>query len=98
MTSLVHLLPVDELLKYSEVSSNLNIYLANMVYVGVLAFLIGIEMEKIESALDQHFNGKRNAIEPNLKVVTKSFDWAKANLKERCPFILATNARDHMAK
>ena len=85
----VHELPVDELLKSSEVSSNLNIYLANMVYVGVLAFLIGIEMEKIESALDQHFNGKKNAIEPNLKVVKKSFDWAKANLKEKSPYILS---------
>ena len=85
----VHALPVDELLKTSEVSSNLNIYLANMVYVGVLAYLIGIEMEKIESALDQHFNGKKNAIEPNLKVVKTSFDWAKVNLKEQSPFILS---------
>lgn len=84
----VHLLPVDELLKASEVSSNLNIYLANMVYVGVLAFLIGIEMEKIESALDQHFKGKRNAIEPNIKVVKKSFEWANTDLKAHCPFSL----------
>ena len=85
----VHVLPVDELLKASEVSSNLNIYLANMVYVGVLAFLIGIEMEKIESALDQHFNGKKNAIEPNLKVVKTSFEWAKTNVKDQSPYILS---------
>ena len=85
----VYALPVDELLKSSEVSSSLNIYLANMVYVGVLAFLIGIEMEKIESALDQHFNGKRNAIEPNLKVVKKSYEWAKMNLRGQSPFTLS---------
>ena len=84
----VHPLPIDELLKASEVSSNLNIYLANMVYVGVLAFLIGIEMEKIETALNQHFNGKRNAIEPNIKIVMKSFEWAKTSLKKQCPFSL----------
>ena len=74
-----YLMPVDELLKASEVPSNLNVYLANMVYAGVLAFLIGIEMEKIEAALDQHFNGKRNAIEPNIKVVKKAFEWAGSN-------------------
>jgi 2-oxoglutarate ferredoxin oxidoreductase subunit alpha len=86
---IVHKLPVDELLKASEVSSNLNIYLANMVYVGVLAFLIGIEMEKIESALDQHFNGKRNAIEPNINVVKISFEWAETFLKDQSPFSLS---------
>jgi 2-oxoglutarate ferredoxin oxidoreductase subunit alpha len=43
---IVHSMPVDELLKSSDVSSNLNIYLANMVYVGVLSYLIGIELEK----------------------------------------------------
>jgi len=85
----IHSMPVDDLLKSSEVSSNLNIYLANMVYVGVLAYLIGIEMEKIESALDQHFNGKKNAIEPNLRVVKKSFEWAEANLKEHSPYTLS---------
>lgn len=50
-----YFMPVDELLKTCKVPSNLNVYLANMVYVGVLAFLINIDMEKIESALDQHF-------------------------------------------
>ncbi len=85
-----YIMPVDELLRTSEVSSNLNIYLANMVYVGILAFLIGIEMEKIEAALDQHFNGKKNAIEPNLKVVKNSFDWAKADLKVQSPYTLSS--------
>ncbi|MDP2965756.1 MAG: 2-oxoacid:acceptor oxidoreductase subunit alpha [Pelolinea sp.] len=75
-----YLMPVDGLLKASEVPSNLNVYLANMVYVGVLAFLIGIEIEKIEASLDQHFNGKKSAIEPNMKVVKKAFEWAESSL------------------
>ena len=76
----IYLMPVDELLKASEVPSNLNVYLANMVYVGTLAFLVGIDMEKIETALDQHFNGKKGAIEPNIKVVKKAFEWAESSL------------------
>jgi len=86
---IVHSMPVDELLKSSDVSSNLNIYLANMVYVGVLSYLIGIELEKIESALDQHFNGKKKAIEPNLHVVKKSFEWTEANIRENSPYSLS---------
>ncbi len=85
----IHAMPVDEILKTSEVPSNLTIYLANMVYVGILAYLIGIEMEKIESALDQHFNGKKKAIEPNLKVVKKAFEWALANIKRQSQFTLS---------
>ncbi len=81
-------MPVDELLKTSGVSSSLNIYLANMVYVGILAFLIGIEMAKIETALDQHFNGKKSAIEPNIKVVKSAFEWAKSNINFQSPFSL----------
>jgi 2-oxoglutarate/2-oxoacid ferredoxin oxidoreductase subunit alpha len=81
-------MPVDELLKDSEIPSNLNLYLANMVYVGVLGYLIGIDLEKIEIALDQHFNGKRSAIETNLQVVRKSFEWAKENLKNEGEFFL----------
>lgn len=76
----IYLMPVDELLKASEVPSNLNVYLANMVYVGTLAFLVGIDMEKIEAALDQHFNGKKGAIEPNIKVVKKAFEYAESSL------------------
>jgi 2-oxoglutarate ferredoxin oxidoreductase subunit alpha len=81
-------MPVDELLQSCDIPSNLNLYLANMVYVGVLAFLIGIDQEKIEIALDQHFNGKRTAVETNLQVVQKSFEWAKVNLKTNNDFLL----------
>ncbi len=83
-----YFMPVDELLKTCKVPSNLNVYLANMVYVGVLAFLINIDMEKIESALDQHFNSKKSAIEPNLRVVEIAFEWAKNNQKKTCSFSL----------
>jgi 2-oxoglutarate/2-oxoacid ferredoxin oxidoreductase subunit alpha len=81
-------MPVEELLRSCEIPSNLNLYLANMVYVGALAFLIGINLEKIEIALDQHFNGKRTAVETNLRVVDKSFEWAKSNLKKQNDFYL----------
>jgi 2-oxoglutarate ferredoxin oxidoreductase subunit alpha len=88
-------MPIDDLLKSSEVPANLNVYLANMVYVGILAFLIGIEMEKIEKALNKHFNGRKSAIEPNLKVVKKSFEWAEINFTKAKLFYLEVMQATH---
>lgn len=73
-------MPVDDLVKSCGFSSNLNVYLANMVYTGILAYLIGINIEKLESALDHHFGGKRCAIDPNLCAIKTSFDWAQENI------------------
>ena len=76
-------MPVDELVKTCGYSSNLGVYLANMVYTGILAYLIGIDLEKIESALDHHFGGKRSAIDPNLCAVKTSYDWAQEKIDQR---------------
>ena len=42
-------------------------YIANMVYVGILAQMLGIDMEKIKQALDFHFKGKAQAIDSNFR-------------------------------
>ncbi len=76
-------MPVDELVKTCGYSSNLNVYLANMVYTGILAYLIGIDLEKVESALDHHFGGKHSAIDPNLCAVKTSYDWAKERIGQK---------------
>ena len=73
-------LPINEILTCCEMPGNLKGYLANMVYVGVLAQIIGIDLKKINDALDQHFNNKKKAIEPNLEVVYASYEWAQKSL------------------
>jgi 2-oxoglutarate ferredoxin oxidoreductase subunit alpha len=83
-----YFMPVEEMLKTSEVPSNLNVYLANMVYAGVLAFLIDIDLEIMEKALYQHFNGNKRAIEPNIKVVKQAFEWTNNNIKNKCNYSL----------
>jgi len=76
----IYRMPVDDLLKSCDIPANLSSYLANMVYVGTLAWLIDIDLVTIESALDQHFHGKRSAVDINFRVVIKSFEWASENI------------------
>jgi 2-oxoglutarate ferredoxin oxidoreductase subunit alpha len=77
----VHLypLPVKELVKQSGVDVKLRDYIANMVYVGALAELLGIDMQQIHAALERHFRGKRRAIDLNYNVVVAAAEWTRDN-------------------
>lgn len=79
-------MPVKEILKEAKPQKNLRRFVANMVYVGVLANLLGIEMEPIEQALDFHFKGKEIPKEFNLKVIQMAAQWAEDNLDLDIPY------------
>ena len=53
-------MPVKALIKKAEVPNNLRDYVANMVYVGVVAQMLGIDLDAIYQALDFHFQGQEN--------------------------------------
>jgi len=53
----------------------------NMVYVGVVAHVCGIEMAAIESGIRREFPGRKaKAAEINIAAATAGHDWAEANL------------------
>jgi 2-oxoglutarate ferredoxin oxidoreductase subunit alpha len=79
-------MPVIQLVKEAEVPSNLRDYIANMVYVGVLAQILGIDLDMIHQALDFHFKGKSKPIELNFSVIQAAADWATRNLEKVDPF------------
>lgn len=60
--------------------SRLRKLLTNMVYVGVIAELIGIEREEILAAITKQFKGKQKAIDPNVAAIDKGLEFARANL------------------
>ncbi len=76
-------MPVKKITREMDVPPNLRDYIANMVYVGVLAQLLGIDLDKIYQALDGHFKGKQKAINSNYTVIEASAKWAAANLVKR---------------
>jgi 2-oxoglutarate ferredoxin oxidoreductase subunit alpha len=82
----VYPMPVRQLVKESDAPSSLRNYVANMVYVGVLAQILGIDLESIKQALDFHFKGKQKPIDLNFGVVQKSAQWAAESLKKRDPY------------
>ncbi len=78
----VYPMPIKKLSREADVSPALRDYIANMVYVGVLASILGIDLTKIYDALDFHFKGKQKAINSNFNIVKAAYDWAKENLSK----------------
>jgi len=62
-------MPVSAIAKASGADSSLRDYVANMVYVGALSELIGLDMGEIENAIKYHFKGKAKPIALNMGVV-----------------------------
>ncbi len=82
-------MPVEKLLEASDVPANLKPYVANMVYVGVLATLLEIDLDEIAFSLDFHFGGKAKAINMNMGLVKAAAEWALDNLAKRDPYKVA---------
>jgi len=78
----VYPMPVKKLARDANVSNNIRDYVANMVYIGVLTVLMGIDLELLRQTLSDHFHGSAKAVEPNDKVLMAGVEWAKANLKK----------------
>ncbi len=79
-------MPVKELVKAANLPYNLQRYVANMVYVGVAAYLLEIEMDEIKDALSWNFGGKTKPIELNWGMVTAAYTWATENLVNDQPY------------
>ncbi len=79
-------MPVLELSKKSGADPKLRPYVANMVYVGALGYLLSIDLKEIEAALTFHFGGKQKAIDLNMSVVEAAHEWAAANLTKTDPY------------
>jgi 2-oxoglutarate/2-oxoacid ferredoxin oxidoreductase subunit alpha len=88
---------VKKILKEAETPSKFRDYIANMVYVGVLAQMLGINLEKIYQALDFHFKSKKSAIDMNFDIVKLSSEWTAQNLVKADPYhIEPMNATEGM--
>ncbi len=60
----------------------------NMIYVGVAAWLLDIDMAEIEKAVRKQFKSKETAVAINMGAIRGGYDWAAKNLKKADPFRL----------
>ena len=79
-------MPVKEFVKEADLPFSLRDYVANMVYVGFLAYLLNIELDEIKAALDWNFNGKRKPMEINFDMVMRAYKWAQENVINDQPY------------
>ncbi|MCS6994347.1 MAG: 2-oxoacid:acceptor oxidoreductase subunit alpha [Anaerolineales bacterium] len=83
----IYPMPVKQLVRSNpEIPANLRDLVANMVYVGILAQMLGIDIEKIELALKFHFKNKEKPVALNMSMVKAGAEWAAAHLTKTDPF------------
>jgi 2-oxoglutarate ferredoxin oxidoreductase subunit alpha len=60
----------------------------NMIYVGVLGWLLGLDPNEIAEATRKQFKGKAKAVDLNIGAIFGGWKWAAENLAKRDPFWL----------
>ena len=79
-------IPVKQFVAATGTKGKLRDYVANMVYVGALAYLLDIPLEWLDEALDHHFKGRRKLVESNMSVIQAVYDWSAENLTKTDPY------------
>ncbi len=94
----VYPMPIKQIVRSDpNIPSNLRDLVGNMVYVGILAQMIGMDLETIRAALTFHFKGKAKPVELNFNAASAGAEWAKTNLEKKDPYSLqAMNATNGM--
>jgi 2-oxoglutarate/2-oxoacid ferredoxin oxidoreductase subunit alpha len=80
--------PYDKLVAAVCPEAKLRKLVKNMVYVGVVASLLTIDMAEVEKAIRKQFAKKVKAANLNLAAAQAGFDYAKANLQKRGAFYI----------
>ena len=88
-------MPFDQLAAATGADAKLRKLIKNMVYVGVAAQLLSIDMESVEKTVRKQFAKKVKAAELNLNAVRVGFDYAASTLTKQDPYVVEPmNATD----
>ena len=81
--------PYDKLVATVCPEAKLRKLVKNMIYVGVVAQLLEIDMAEVEKAIRKQFAKKVKAANLNMAAAQAGFDYAASNLKKQDPFRVA---------
>ena len=80
--------PFNELAKEHFKDGALRKYLINMIYVGVVAELLGIDEATVEAAIGTQFKKKPAAATTNMEAARVGYNYVREHLPKRDPFHL----------
>jgi 2-oxoglutarate/2-oxoacid ferredoxin oxidoreductase subunit alpha len=80
--------PYDKLVAQVCPEAKLRRLVKNMIYVGVVDFLLGIDLGETEKAVLKQFSKKKKAGELNLAAVRAGHDYAKATFTKQDPYFI----------
>src|SRR5438067_13023118 len=86
---IIYSVPYDKLVAPVCPEAKLRKLVRNMIYVGVVAKLLNIEMPEVEKAIRKQFATKQKAANLNLAAVQAGFDYATASLVKGDPYTVA---------
>ncbi len=81
--------PYDKLVATVCPEAKLRKLVKNMIYVGVVAKLLDIDMAEVEKAIRKQFAKKAKAANLNMAAAQAGYDYAAANLTKQDPFRIA---------
>jgi 2-oxoglutarate ferredoxin oxidoreductase subunit alpha len=80
--------PFDKLIAPVTTDAKLRRLVRNMIYDGVLSYLLSIDMGQMEKALRKQLGRKLKAIELNMGALKAGYAFAEANLPKQDPFVV----------
>jgi len=83
--------PLMEMCNREYTDARQRLLFKNIMYVGALSPLLGIEFSVLESLISEQFAGKEKLIAPNIKALKLGADYIKANYK--CPLDIRVERR-----
>src|SRR6266850_4094443 len=78
--------PYDKIVANVCPEAKLRKLVKNMIYVGVVAQLLGLDMQEVEKAVRKQFSKKQKAADLNMNAARAGFDYAAASLAKSDPF------------
>jgi 2-oxoglutarate ferredoxin oxidoreductase subunit alpha len=80
--------PFDKLVTAVCPDAKLRRLVRNMIYDGILAKLLGIDLKHMDQALAKQLGKKAKAVTLNAGALKAGFDYAEANLKKQDPYFI----------
>jgi 2-oxoglutarate ferredoxin oxidoreductase subunit alpha len=84
----VHVVPFDELVVPVCKEAKLRKMVVNILYVGVLAHMLDIDMEEVKRAIAKQFARKATATKLNTEAAVHGYEWAKEHLPRGASHVL----------